>query len=243
MEVRWENLGNGCGVWTEKACRFTTDTLLLAWFSQPKPGEACADLGTGCGVIPALWKSRGRPGRILALEIRAEAASLAGRSMEKNGFSESVRVIPGDVREHRKLLPHQGLDLVACNPPYYPLGSGALAGRERETARHETSMTLEDAAAAARWSLRDGGRFCVCLPAERLTEAMVRFRQNRLEPKRFRLVQSGPKKPPYLFLLECRKGGKPGIFVEPTLLLAEEDGTYTSELFKIYGDYWNGDAE
>ena len=40
-----------------------------------------------------------------------------------------------------------------------------------------------------------------------------------------------------MFLLECRRGGKPGMEVGPVLLLEREDGSPTQEIEAIYGDY------
>ena len=52
-----------------------------------------------------------------------------------------------------------------------------------------------------------------------------------------RLCQQRVGKAPFLFLLECRRGGKPGMTVEPVLLLEGEDGSPSPELEAIYGDY------
>lgn len=235
--AHFEPLGKNCRVLVTAEHRFTTDTLLLADFSMPRPGEACADLGTGCGTIPLLWRMRGRPKSILAVELQREAAELAERSVAENGFSREIEVICGDVRNYKEFLSHQSLQLMACNPPYYPLGSGYAGEGPRRAARHEETLTLEDLSGAARYGLSWGGRLCICLPVERLAEAMELFRKSGLEPKRLRLVQSGPEKPPYLFLLECRRGGKPGLAVEATLLLTDGAGKPTPELEKIYGSY------
>lgn len=236
-EVHFEPLGKGCRVLVTAEHRFTTDTLLLADFSMPRPGEACADLGTGCGTIPLLWRMRGRPKSILAVELQREAAELAEKSVAENGFSQEIKVVCGDVRNYKRIFSHQGFHLMACNPPYYPLGSGYAGEGSRRTARHEESLTLEDLSGVARYGLGWGGRLCMCLPVERMAEAMELFRKSGLEPKRMRLVQSGPEKPPYLFLLECRRGGKPGLAVEPALLLTDGTGNPTPELEKIYGGY------
>ncbi|MCH5353069.1 MAG: methyltransferase [Acutalibacter sp.] len=236
-DCRWEPLGQGHHVLVTEEHGFTTDTLLLSHFSLPRPGEICADFGTGCGTIPLLWCMRGKPHSVLAVELQENAVQLALKSAEENGFSEVLQVMQGDIRDYRSLLPHQGFHLIACNPPYYPLNSGALGGGARKMARHEESLTLTDLAAAARYSLRYGGRLCVCLPGERLAEAMEVFRRQELEPKRLRLVQSAPGKQPYLFLLECRRGGKPGVNIEPVLLLTDGGGDFTNEMKKIYGEY------
>lgn len=217
--MKWEELGEGMGVWTDSGSRLTTDTLLLAAFSVPKAGENCADLGTGCGAIPVLWKSRGPCGRVLAIELQGSTAALAERSVADSGLSGEIEVIQGDAREYRALLPHQELDLMVCNPPYYPLGRGMSGEGTRRTARCDETFSLADLAGAAYWSLKGGGRLCLCLPVGRMAEAMALFRQERLEPKRLRLVRSGPGKTPYLFLLECRKDGGTGLTVDDDIVL------------------------
>ena len=82
------------------------------------------------------------------------------------------------------------------------------------------------------------GRQAVYLPA---APAPCRrhggFREYGLEPKRLRLVQQRPEKAPFLFLLEARRGGKPGLTVEPTLFIEGEQEGLSREMAAIYGEY------
>ena len=106
-----------------------------------------------------------------------------------------------------------------------------------DLARQGDSLSLEDLAREGKRVLRFGGRLCVCLRPARLLEAMELFQAYQLEPKRLRLCQQRPGKAPFLFLLECRRGGRPGLTVEPVLLLEGEDGAPSREIEAIYGDY------
>ena len=120
-------------------------------------------------------------------------------------------------------------------PPYSPAGSGRLPETEAlRAARSETGCTLEDICTAAAWLLRWGGRFCVVFPTERLAELLEMARRFGLEPKRLRLVQHDAVGAPGLVLLECRRGGKPGLRAEPTLLLYGPDGRETAEHRRAY---------
>ena len=141
----WEPLGSRLRVLVSPSHGFTTDTLLLAHFSLPRPGERCAELGCGCGAISLLWCARARPAHVAAIELQPQAAALAARSVRENGLEELVTVTQGDARDYRQLLPHQGLDRIACNPPYYPAGAGLPSqDPSRRTARHSRDLTLED---------------------------------------------------------------------------------------------------
>lgn len=238
-QASWEPLAPGCQVLVTREHGFSTDTLLLAAFSQPRRGERCADLGTGCGTIPLLWRARGEPGPILAVELQPQAAEQARRSVERSGYNGHIQVVEGDVRDYKALLPCQGLDRVACNPPYTLPGAGAASpDPQRRAARQGDCFSLEDLAQAARYSLKHRGRLCLCLPVRRLAEALALFSRWDLEPKLLRLVQQRRDKAPYLFLLECRRGSRPGgLEAAPTLLLEEDGGGPTRELLEVYGSY------
>ena len=58
-----------------------------------------------------------------------------------------------------------------------------------------------------------------------------------LEPKRLQLVQQRQTKDPFLFLLEARRGGNPGIRLLPTLFLQDDQGEDTPAFRRILGDY------
>lgn len=237
----WEPLGRRLKVLVNSRHRFTTDTLLLAHFSLPRPHSLCADIGSGCGAIPLLWCARAHPRQVTAVEIQEEAAALLARSARENGFADRLTVLRGDARDYKALLPHQGLDLIACNPPYFPTGTGAShADPALSLARQDGAFSLPDLAGLAKYSLKTGGRLCFCLPVQRLAEAVVIFHENGLEPKGLRLVQLDASRPPYLFLMECRRGGKPGLKAGPALLLRDEEGNDSPELTEIYGDYLDG---
>lgn len=238
MDPHWEPLGQGMQVLVSTSHGFSTDTLLLADFSLPRPNALCADLGSGCGVIPLLWCHRARPRSVLALELQETALELAKTSIQANGLTGRIAPVLGDIRDYKALLPHQALDLVASNPPYFAPGTGADSQEpQRNSVRHSPTFLLSDLAQAAFYTLRHGGKLCLCLPTARLAEAIALFHAHHLEPKRLRLVQQRPGKAPYLFLLECRKGGKSGLDVQENLILSEETRNYTQEMRRIYGDY------
>lgn len=55
-----------------------------------------------------------------------------------------------------------------------------------------------------------------------------------LEAKRLRMVQHTAQSAPSLLLLECRRGGKPGLSVEPPLLLHLPDGGESPDVRRAY---------
>ena len=244
---RWEPLSPQVSVLVSSTHRFNTDTVLLAWFSAPRKGEICADFGTGCGTIPLLWCAKAQtaegamPGKVYAVELQADACALALRSVERNQLENTICIINNDINNLQYLHPPRGLDLVACNPPYKPEGTGIKNPQEGlSIARHEGACTFAEIAAAAARQLRWGGRFCCCLRPERLAGAMEARRRAGLEPKRLRFVQQRPDKAPFLFLLQAARGGNPGLRVEPVLFVEDGKGGFSQEMLQIYGSYKEG---
>ena len=145
-----------------------------------------------------------------------------------------------DLKDLPKDIPAGCFNVVTMNPPYKPEGDGILSETNADQiARHMTECTLEDMCRAAARLLNFGGKFCICLRPERLVDAMEAYRKAGLEPKKLRFVQKRADTPPWLFLLEGRKGGKPFLTVQPPLLIQGPDGRNSEELQRIIGEYAN----
>ena len=232
-------LGRGINVIVSNEHHFFTDTILLADFSKPLKRETAVDLGTGCGTIPLLWNKENPPKHTYAVEIQQNGADMAQRSVELNNLQDKITVINEDLRNLRGKLTFGSFDVVVCNPPYKPLGTGIVSQDiSHSIIRHENSCTIEDVVKTASGLLRFGGRFCLCLRPERLTDVITAMRNNLLEPKKLRMVQQRKNKSPKLFLIEGRRGGKPGgLNVLPALLIEDDEGNFSEEMMNIYGTF------
>lgn len=218
------------------AFRFGTDAVLLADFAAPRRHDRVCDLGTGTGIIPLLLYARENTISADAVEIQPDMADMAARSMAMNGLNERIRVLPGDLRSIRTLLPHARYDLVTCNPPYGKAGGTLLnPDASKRLARHEESCAIEDVACAAAWLLQNGGRLCCVFPAARMIELSDAMRKYRMAPKRIRMVHSRVEKAAHLCLMEGMLDARPGLIIEPPLVIYDENNAYTPELRRIYG--------
>ena len=218
------------------AFRFGTDAVLLADFAAPRRHDRVCDLGTGTGIIPLLLYARENTLSADAVEIQPDMADMAARSMAMNGLNEKIRVLPGDLRSIRTLLPHARYDLVTCNPPYGKAGGTLLnPDASKRLARHEESCAIEDVACAAAWLLQNGGRLCCVFPAARMIELSDAMRKYRMAPKRIRMVHSRVEKAAHLCLMEGMLDARPGLIIEPPLVIYDENNAYTPELRRIYG--------
>ncbi len=215
--------------------RLGTDCVLLADFVNTSGAKRGIDLGCASGALMLLLLERAPGLCMTGLEIVPEAASLARENMALNGFETRGEIVTGDIREYRALFRAGSFDLVVCNPPYFPQGSGALpSDADRAAARSELLCTLPELCAAAAYLLHSGGRAFFVHRPERLSELLVCMTAAGLEPKRLRLVCSDAEKAPSLVLVEGRRGGKPGLTIEPSLYLYDADGSESAAYKRIY---------
>lgn len=216
---------------------FGTDALLLASFAAPKRREKVCDFGTGCGIIPFYWLREGVE-KVNAVEIQHLACEQVRRSVALNNIEDRFNLVESDIKDLKNKLPGGYFDLITMNPPYTPIGHGIKSTSEADKiARHETDLTLDELFTAASKLLKFGGRMCVCLRPERLTECMSSMQKAKIEPKRLRFVSQFDGRVPWLFLLEGKLGRMPGLAVEPELHIMDHNGEQSKEMKKIIGSY------
>ena len=205
--------------------RVSTDSMVLADFCRDAGGRGL-DLGCGCGTLGLLLLGSGAAGSVCGIEIQPEAARQAEENAQRNGLADRFSVVCGDLRQAHAQIPAGSFDFAVSNPPYYPPGSGRLRKEDSlSLARSELCCPLDALCAAAARALRWGGRLYLVHKPERLADLMVFLRAARLEPKRLRFVRHSAASAVSLVLLEARLGGKPGLQIEPELVLYGPDGS------------------
>ena len=213
----------------------STDSVLLADFVRLSGMGRGIDLGCASGILMLLLLQRSQRLEMTGLELLENAAALARENLAVNGWSERGQVLTGDIRSARELFRPGCFDLVISNPPYFPAGSGAVSPDPgRALARSEQGCSLEELCDAAAWLCREGGRFCLVHKPEQLSRLFCVLSARGLEPKRLRLVCPRPASPASLVLIEARRAGRPGLVIEPDLILRDESGRETGEYRRIY---------
>lgn len=237
-EERTEILSKDLKIYVSDAHIFTSDAIVLASFCAPRHKDKCCDLGTGNGIIPLLWLRDFQPKEIVGVELSESAIKLLNKTLELNKIEGAVKPIHCDLRELKGVLPNEYYDLVSINPPYKKLGTGIVnEGEDYKNARHEFTCTLDDAAKAAAYLLKFGGRFCICQRPERLPDIFSAMRKFKIEPKSMREVIQRIGKEPSLVLVEGKKGSAPGFRINPPLILEDENGEYTEEAKELFYSY------
>ncbi len=217
----WQDAGEFC---------FTTDAVFLGNFPHVVRQARVLELGCGTGAISMLLESRGAA-QITAIDCNERITQLLRRSVADNGLQDKLNVVDGDIRDYKKLLQPESMDLVAANPPYRNSGNVRQVGT---AACHELTATLEDFFCAAAYAVRYRGRFALVQLPERFAESMQLAFKYGLQPKRLQWVHSRIDKPAWIFLMEMQKGGSYGLDVLPPLVMYNADGSYTEQVQKYY---------
>lgn len=219
----------------KKFC-FGMDAVLLTGFAHARPQDRLLDLGTGTGIIPILMEAKYGCAHLTGLEIQADSADMAARSVALNGLADKIDIITGDIREADRIFPAASFDCITCNPPYM-IGEHGIANPEtpKAIARHEILCTFEDVAGQAAKLLKPGGHFFLVHRPFRLAEIVVELTRHKLEPKRMQLAYPYADREPNMVLLEAVRGGRPRMRVEKPLIVFREPGVYMPEIREVYG--------
>ena len=219
----------------ERGYRFSVDSLALAHFVGRLTSETVLDLGAGCGIISLMLAARHGEVMVHGVELQRSLVRLAEQNALDNGLGGRVRFHCLDMRRILLGNPVGPVDLVVCNPPFYPADSGRIPpDRGRALARHELEVSLPEVVEAASRMLRDGGRFVTIYPVSRMHALIAAMRQHALGPRILRMVHPKEKGPAKLILVEGVKGmGGPGETLPP-LILQRASGEYTPEAAAMF---------
>ncbi len=214
---------------------FGMDAVLLSAFARVGEGERVIDLCTGNGVIPLLLSARTKASHIDGLEIQADIADMAARSVSYNDLSDRIKITEGDIKEAVKIYSAASFNVVTCNPPYLKEDGGLINPTDHKAvARHEIMLSLSDVIEVSAKLLVSGGHFYMVHRPFRLAEIFCEMVKNNLEPKRMRMVYPMASKEPNMVLIEGVRGGNSGIVVEKPLIVYADDGVYTDEVRELY---------
>jgi len=215
---------------------FGIDAVLLSDYAKEIKNNAnVLDLGTGTGILPILISGKTNASKIYGIEIQEEIADMAKRSVKLNNLEEKITIINTDIKKLKDCFEPNFFDVIVTNPPYKDENTGKKNENEyKYISRHETTANLEDFIRTSFKLLKDKGSFYMVHRPERLIDIIYFLRNNKLEPKKIRLVYSNKNKEPKLVLIKAVKNANKFLKMEKPLFVYNEDGKYTDEILKIY---------
>jgi tRNA1Val (adenine37-N6)-methyltransferase len=212
--------------------RTNVDALLLAGFAASraglpktaKPAAVAFDLGAGVGAVGLSLLRLGAARRVVLVELDEQAAAMARRNLDANGWTDRGEVVRADVRDVARSRRGQG-SLIVCNPPYIAPGRGRVPIAEAGA----RSGRLATFVGAARQLAGRKARVCFVYPAPELGVFLSTLADEGLHAKRLRFVHATPESPARIALVEAVAGRPGGLSVTPPLVERGPRG-YTPEM-------------
>ena len=224
-----EHLPNGYTLEIPPGCfPLSTDSMVLA--DLVRPAATVLDLGSGCGTLGLLLCAKCSTCQITGIELDPIAHDAALENIRRNALSSRMSSICADLRSVNQLIPAGSFRCCVSNPPYF---SGGPQSLHTPLARRNDQCDLEALCQAAAWALCWGGDLYLVHKPDQLAHLCACASRNGLEPKRLRLIRHQEGGPVTLILLQCRKGGKPGLIWEEKALF-DRDGIPTTYYNNVY---------
>ena len=218
---------------------FSLDTVLLANFCTiTKDVKKIVDFGTNNAAIPLILSRRtNKP--IIGVEIQKEAVELAKKNITLNSLDNQIKIVHSDIKEFVNDSIKVGL--VVCNPPFFKVDEDSnLNDNEFLTiASHEIKINLEEIIKSAAKILDNRGKFAMVHRPQRMIEILNLMQKYDIEPKRIKFVYPKYNKESHILLVEGIYKGKKGLKIEPPLYAHNNDGSYSDEIKKMFGEEIN----
>ncbi len=214
---------------------FSLESILIPRFCILKKKMKIIDFCTGNAPIPLVLSTL-TDSEIIGVEIQKEIYALATESVKINGLEERISILNEDVKKLPDLFETDTFDLITCNPPYFKVNESSNLNDNyiKTVARHEVMLTLNDIFAVSRKLLKNNGSVVMVHRTDRLSEILTLMTNNNLQPKRIRFIYPKEGKESNLVLIDAKKNGKIGVKVLPPLYCHNDDGSYTSEVLKMF---------
>lgn len=241
VKNRLLNFGDNVIYQDDEWFAFSLDSVLLANFVTIKLSDKkVLDFCTGNAPVPMLLTFRTKA-LIYGVEIQEEVYKLGDESICENRMDGQVKLINGNVRNSDEIFESESFDVITCNPPYFKYCDSSLINKNlsKSIARHEVEITLEEIIDKASFLLKNGGTFAMVHRPDRMMEILELLKKYRLEPKRIQFVHPKTDRDANILLIEASKNGKCGLKVLHSLITHKNDGTYTNEVRKMFGDDWD----
>ena len=211
------------------AMKVGTDGVLLgAWTSVPGPQSRILDVGTGTGLVALMLAQRTAFVAVDALEIDPSSARQALDNFQNSPWKERIRCIQSSFQDYSSQCKSR-YDLLICNPPFFS-ASAKTPSRERNLARHDDSLSLEDLFGGCISLMKKTAIISLILPHEKEALAMELSTEHKLYCKRLTRVIPAPGKAAKRVLVEFSY--IPGEHIEDELTIETEIRHIYSHSFK-----------
>jgi len=125
--------------------------------------DTVLDIGTGTGLL-SLMVAQKTKGTMDAVELDKTAFQQASHNFEQSPWKERLNIFNTDVLS---FYPGKTYDCIISNPPFFE-GDLKSGNKNKDAAKHDTTLTLEQLLMVIGKHLSQNGFFAVLLPCQRI---------------------------------------------------------------------------
>lgn len=213
------------------AMKVGTDGVLLGAWTNVNTSQRILDIGTGSGLVALILAQRCEAS-ITAIDIDSEAVEQAQININASNWKNRMEVIHTDLC---KYSPQNLFDTIVSNPPYF-IDSLKCDDIQRNTARHNDTLTSEQLFENVSQMLCPEGEFSLILPFEQTESAISTGEKYGLHPTRHTRVITRPGLPPKRSLLAFKK--HPEEYIPQDLVIELERHVYSEEYIALTKEFY-----
>ncbi len=213
-----------------------TDTCFFgAWVanfivSRRLPVTNCLDIGTGTGLLGLLLAQKTGLS-IDAVEIEENAFKQAKQNFGSSPWSARLQAFHSDIKIFSSAKKY---DFIISNPPFFE-NDLRSANKNKNIARHDEGLNLQELVAVVKLHLNDDGYFALLLPYHRLPHFETLAAQNNIFINEKLLIRQTPEHDFFRGILICSRSKKS---VENKELVIKNKTGYTDEFTGLLKDYY-----
>ena len=213
---------------------FSLDSVVLANYCNIRVRDSkIVEFCSGNGVVSIIMSQRTKA-NIIGIEIQEKLYNMANESLNINNLNERITFINEDIKEYVKGKDNN-VDFIVCNPPYfkYDQNNKINDSIEKQIARHEICINIDDICSCASKILKDNGKLCIVHRTDRFTDVYDSMKKYRIEPKRIKYIYNNENSNSEMFLIEGQKNAGTGLIIDKPLIIRNLDGSFTVEYKKL----------
>jgi tRNA1Val (adenine37-N6)-methyltransferase len=204
----------------------------IAQVLQQKSINNALDIGAGTGLLSAMVAQKNIC-TIDALEIDNEAYNQCSQNFLQSPWPQQLNAINIDVTIFE---PNKQYDCIFSNPPFFEADLQSNNSK-KNTAKHDTGLTLQKLLVVVKKLLCKEGIFFVLIPYQRLTYFLELALQEKLFAKEILLIKHTAKHPFFRAII-CLQQQQTELIITNELYIKEMDGSYSFPFVHLLKDYY-----
>lgn len=212
------------------ACLFGAYTAnLLA--KENSTVENLLDIGTGTGLL-SLMLAQKTTIPIDAVEIDNRAYRQAAGNFRHSPWKDKLAVFNTDIKA---FSPEKKYDCIISNPPFFE-GDLKSEDSNKNAAKHDSTLTLQELLDRVKDLLSDKGIFAVLLPSKRVKQFIEEAEKNGLYLFHRAMVKQTPLHSQFRGMLYFSR--QQSISTKKEIAIKDEMGDYSPKFIELLKDYY-----